>query len=323
MFERYRSRENKKVLLESSLGKHSENTEALGRHSDLTTPLLYENQNNSSNITFHSVISIIMSSFGDFTRQFKALAWKNYVLKTRNFGTLLLELAVPTILIIALGVLNKILPQQKYETNSPSSYIQAFNFNVNDTQYNMYYGNALCYRSYGNIVWSCQGSGINCNNINNNNNTAILDKVKATCQLQYIAVAPTDASNTAAVTTATDFVNYANTYISPIGVNNFVLWSSEGKFNSYIKGTDYTLIGKTYGAGIFFSGSDPTWNYIISVNQSYYTVCYYYTYTTYRMCIYPLYTHNCHIFLSSYALVYAYAYLVYTYVDISLYTVRQ
>ena len=284
MYERYRSRGNKKVLLESSFGKHSENTEALGRHSGLTTPLLYQNHNHSSNITFYSVISIIMSWFGDFTRQFKALAWKNYVLKTRNFGTLLLELAVPTILIIALGVLNKIIPQQSYEKNTPSSYIQAFNFNVNDTQYNMYYGNALCYRSYGNIVWSCQGSGISCNNINNNNNTAIYEKVKATCQLQYIAVAPTDSSNTAAVTTATDFVNYANTYISPIGVNNFVLWSSEGKFNSYIKGTDYTLTGKTYGAGIFFSGSDPTWNYIISVNQSYYTVSYYYTCVTYIAC---------------------------------------
>ena len=41
--------------------------------------------------------------FADFSRQFCALAWKNYKLKIRSWSVLLLELLVPTVIILALG----------------------------------------------------------------------------------------------------------------------------------------------------------------------------------------------------------------------------
>ena len=39
----------------------------------------------------------------DFVAQFNALAWKNYKLKLRAWSVLLLELLVPTLIILALA----------------------------------------------------------------------------------------------------------------------------------------------------------------------------------------------------------------------------
>ena len=45
----------------------------------------------------------------DFVAQFNALAWKNYKLKLRAWSVLLLELLVPTLIILALASIKGLL----------------------------------------------------------------------------------------------------------------------------------------------------------------------------------------------------------------------
>ena len=61
------------------------------------------------------------------------MAWKNAILKFRYIGTLLLEVIVPTAIIIALGVLSSpaVLPQTTYKQTIPTTYTPAPSFRYN------------------------------------------------------------------------------------------------------------------------------------------------------------------------------------------------
>ena len=87
-----------------------------------------------------------MTKSGHFFTQFKVLAWKNYILKTRNWSILLLELVVPIAVILGMwGLRVGAVKPVKAEVSLPS-YVSAY---VNDFS-QMYDG--IC-GSGQNLVW--------------------------------------------------------------------------------------------------------------------------------------------------------------------------
>lgn len=132
------------------------------------------------------------SGCSQFLRQFRVLAWKNATLKVRNYPTLIIEIIVPVIIILALGFVKLAIPAEPVPVNYPSNYRSTSTFN------DLYTFNAPSCRD-NNLVISClQQSG--CNKDKN-----YIDK----CQNRMIAIAPSAPSNVAAVEAAQSFVNFA------------------------------------------------------------------------------------------------------------------
>lgn len=224
-----------------------------------------------------------MSSFGDFFRQLSALAWKNRILKLRYWGTLLLEIVVPTTIIIAIGLLSTVIPPITYDQTFPSSANQISTFfSPSQNLGNIYYGTGLC-NSFGNVLWTCANK-IPCANQNTNK---ILMALK-NCQLKYIGVAPTSSSNVNASKAAKEFVNFANSQYSNVTfLNNtqiFVLFQSESAFKSYVTSPSYSLDPSVsvYGAGIVFQSGYPHWQYKLRTNMTYDAVSMTFTHFTSR-----------------------------------------
>lgn len=209
-----------------------------------------------------------MSTFGDYCRQLSALAWKNRILKCRYWGTLLLEIVVPTAIILALGGLSAAIPANTYDQTIPNSATQIQTFLAPLTSNsNIYYGTSLC-GSYGNLLWNCA------NKIPCNDNSVFLNALLK-CQLKRIGVAPASSTNSNATKAAQDFVAFANSqYKSVSGLNFsqiFVFFSSESAFNSYLTSAKYSLDPsiEVYGAGVIFQSTNPNWQYKLRTNMTY------------------------------------------------------
>jgi hypothetical protein len=109
--------------------------------------------------------------------------WKNFTLKFRNWSTLLLELAVPIILLIAISQLQKVVTPTIVKETIPSNIL-----------YNPDLTSAYGFNSCGtNLVWYCPA----CDKATGQN---------LVCQPRKVAVAPNNAGNSAAATIASDFV---------------------------------------------------------------------------------------------------------------------
>jgi len=223
-----------------------------------------------------------MSAAGDFCRQFLVLAWKNRVLKLRAYGTLILELAVPTIIILLIGVLSAQLPARKTSEIVPDSANSIATFSY-DNPNNLYTGASAC-GVYGNLIWNCGEPVQNCSTYLYNETSqtfgptqSFSEQLKAysKCQQKGIAVAPEDPSSSAQVTAAENFVTWANNLLVQNGINltTFYLFSSETAFLSYIESSTYSLStgGRVYSAGVIFSGGYPTWNYVVRLNRTYFS----------------------------------------------------
>ena len=81
-----------------------------------------------------------------FFVQFKALAWKNAVLKWRYVFVLLLEIAIPTLILLGLGVIKNAVKPSFIDVNIPTQMYPA------DSLQNMYV-NAGQDCSGENLVW--------------------------------------------------------------------------------------------------------------------------------------------------------------------------
>ena len=84
-----------------------------------------------------------------FYTQFKALVWKNAVLKFRYIFVLLLEIAIPVLILIALGALKNVAKPSFSRENIPTTIY------LNDDLSNMYnpkYGMGC---TDANLVWRC------------------------------------------------------------------------------------------------------------------------------------------------------------------------
>ena len=218
-----------------------------------------------------------ISGFTEFWTQFNALAWKNAKLKIRLWGTLLLELLIPTFIIVALGVLTRTLPSSNFELLIPSGFTSPSSFNtharsipsfrLNDPQ-NLF-GQGSC-SDYSTIVWNCK-QRVSCQSLNFTGSFNALSKSK--CQLNKIAVAPASATDAASVNAAKGFAAWINNN-NPIyrSVNNtFRYFPSESDFVNYITQPNYAIDPsiQVFSAAVIISGGYPTWSYSLRMNQTY------------------------------------------------------
>ncbi len=183
----------------------------------------------------------MFEGLGDFYRQFKALAWKNSILKFRYCGTLLLEIAVPTVIIVLIGVLSKALPS----------------------------------------VWNCDKPPENSYNCFRDFSSAFAALNQSNCQLRKIGVAPGSSTDTATATAAKDFVSWANNNTVFRSYDTFVYFSSESAFTDYITGSGYGIDPSLpiYSSAVILSGAYPSWAYSIRMNQTLVNVLYAYSCT--------------------------------------------
>ena len=163
---------------------------------------------------------------GAFLSQFNALAWKNYKLKRRAWTVLLLELAVPTLIIFALAQIKALLKPQTIDVYYPPGTDEE----VGDFR-DMY--TSTC--ATDNLVWKCgyrydRNFDSTCN-WNNAWTSMTPSEMDAICQRSYIAVAPATYSTTsAAYSAANDFVTWANSQwetsliSADLNITSFVLF---------------------------------------------------------------------------------------------------
>lgn len=197
------------------------------------------------------------SSFGQFFRQFKVLAWKNALLKLRCWGTLLLEIIVPTAIIIALGGVKMAIPSVTVVQNYPTDYSYSSSLDT------LYTYNAPNCRDQ-NLVYSClQKKGCQ---------TDFAGAFLLTCQQRKIAVAPSvegDAVTTAAANAFITFVNNAS--VAARTRSTFTYFSSESAFESYVGSTAYSVNPSVdiYSSAIIFNQGYPNWDYSVRLNRTF------------------------------------------------------
>ena len=196
-----------------------------------------------------------------FFRQFKVLAWKNYLLKIRGWQILLMEIIIPIVIIIALGGVKVAIGQTTYSETYPQNYHDVTAFD------DLYTRNPTdCLGD--SLVWSCQLSLANCGKFNPLDPYAYLKK----CQMRKIAVTPSSAGvGTASDTAAKAFVSYMN-MASPFAnqFKTFVYFPSEQNFIDYTSSKTYTITGDIYSAGVIFNAAAPQWDYVLRMNRTYY-----------------------------------------------------
>ena len=207
--------------------------------------------------------------FEDFSRQFKALAWKNAILKTRYWGTLCLEIIVPVISILGSVVLARILPMYDYGLSVPNSATNVQSFRVSDS-YNVF-GRSMCGR-YQNIVWNC-GQSFNSSECSTSFTTAYSANIARKCQPRYIAVAPADGSihSSNANSSAFEFVKWMNNNTIFRSYKTFVYFPSETAFTNYMSKPGYAIDPtiNVYSSAVIFSSGSPHWSYSLRMNQSF------------------------------------------------------
>eukprot|EP01038_Epipyxis_sp_PR26KG_P008312 gene8312-11246_t len=194
----------------------------------------------------------------EFFRQFKVLAWKNSILKRRQIVILLIELIIPTLIVIGLGGLRKLSGKGYSKQVIPADIAQ-----TTTSFQSMYVPSSDCGTDY-NLVWKCDSS---CN-ITNNVNSTYSYRNYTGCASVQIAVAPHVSTDTASKQAALQFISYMNN--ASIGAQNystFTFWSSEDKVLSYLKEVDYTL-RTTVSAVVIFNSGYPTWEYTIRMNRT-------------------------------------------------------
>ena len=199
-------------------------------------------------------------SCDQFCRQFRVLAWKNAVLKLRGWGSLLLEVIVPTVIIIALGGVKTSIPTTVVAPYYPSDYNSTSSL---DLLYTTYAPNCRDQ----NLVYSCL--------LNKGCLTDSKRKYLQICQPQKIAVAPISSDNSAANAAANDFIIFAknaSTYAKSL--SSFIYFSSEDSFVEHISSKAYSVDPSIaiYSSAIIFNQGYPNWDYSVRLNKTYTTL---------------------------------------------------
>ena len=204
----------------------------------------------------------------DFLRQFKSLAWKNAILKLRYKGTLLLEIGIPTLCIISVGILSVILPLYDFSKSIPDSYTSIPSFRSSDP--NNVFGKSGC-NKLSNIVWSCDKvykDNINCQD---DFTTAFNFLKSSRCQLQKIAIAPKYTGISASNDAATGLVSWLNNNNTIFrSFDTFVYFNSEQTFLDYVNKPGYAVDPsiQVYSAAVIIAGGYPQWEYSLRMNQT-------------------------------------------------------
>jgi len=226
---------------------------------------------------FSSTDSDLALYLKDFARQFKALAWKNSKLKVRNWVVLLLEIAIPVLIVFALARIKLSLKPTDYEAVLPAGHaINGQVFTVREQ-----FDRATC--GTLNLVWRCtngdsgRATGASCPSPSIQNNFNMLTGAQAStspkCAQQFIAVAP-QAAGAAGAAAAAEFVAWGNTrnaYTSN-GVAltpPFKLFDSEAAIIDATNSSAYSFTGDIFSSAVIFQQGSPNWDYVIRLNKTY------------------------------------------------------
>jgi ATP-binding cassette, subfamily A (ABC1), member 3 len=197
---------------------------------------------------------------GQFFRQLKVLAWKNALLKVRCWGSLLLEIIIPTIIILALGGVKFAIPTTTIAESFPSDFMESSSLEY------LYKYNAPKCRDQ-NLVYSCLGE-----------KGCISDpagEFLKKCQQRKIAVAPKYQSNldaSTASTAAAEFMEFARSSSTEANKRStFTYFKSESDFISHLTSSSYSVDPRVdiYSSAIIFTEGYPNWNYDIRLNRTY------------------------------------------------------
>jgi hypothetical protein len=203
---------------------------------------------------------------GEFWTQLKVLCWKNRTLKLRHWSTLLLELSLPTIVLLALwGIMNVTKPSIIAES-TPS------NFDLKNVNKISQIGKTLpCFPNYMNLLWNCpkdmKGPCPSYGNLASEEEGILLG-----CARSYIAVAPGNANSGPA---AYEFYSWASN-VSNVNYNGnltnetFKYFNSESELISLVTGKSYGIgpSASVISAGIIFISGAPNWEYTLRFNSS-------------------------------------------------------
>ena len=205
-----------------------------------------------------------MSYIEEFSRQFRALAWKNSKLKLRGWVILLLEVLVPTILLLILGKIKANLRPTLNNAVTPSMLYAEGNV----LPFSNLYDIANC--GSANLVWRCTDSTgtQKCPKQKNLNGTQALQSKY--CQQTYIAVAPLNTDGTGAFA-ASSFVAWANSvYAYGHGVQpSFRLFNSEQDIMDILQSQNYSYTGDIFSSAVIFNSGYPDWDYTLRLNKTY------------------------------------------------------
>jgi ATP-binding cassette, subfamily A (ABC1), member 3 len=194
---------------------------------------------------------------GQFFRQFRVLAWKNALLKYRGWGTLLLEILVPTVIIIILGAVKLVIPTVTVPETFPTSY------STSSTLNNLYTTNAPLCRGQ-NLVLSCLQK-VGCDN-------DLEGEYLLKCQPRKIAVAPSSPSNVAAKGAAASFIKFAqDSSAIAKSLSTFTYFESEASFIDFMGTRSYSIDPSVpiYSSAIIFNEGYPNWDYTVRLNMTY------------------------------------------------------
>ena len=155
---------------------------------------------------------------------------------------MILEIVVPTVIIIVLGALSKGLYRSTTQAYIPALYSPNLPFNY-------FYG----IQCDDNLVYICSPCS---------------SSSKKSCQSRRIGVAPYDNGNSAAKLAAQEFVVFANAYT---GNTSFVYFASEQDFLSVIGNSLYSVDDsyQLYSSAVIFNDGFPQWDYILRLNRTF------------------------------------------------------
>ena len=200
-----------------------------------------------------------MRGFTQFSRQFKVLAWKNYLLKIRGWQILLMELLIPVIIIIALGGVKVAIGQDSYSETHPQ--------NFHDVKpFDNLYATVPCVGD--NLVSSCVLGKDSCQKfVTRKNPLGYL----SSCQNRKIAVTPsTPGVGSPSDTAAQAFVSYMNKVsLYANQLSTFTYFPSEQSFIDYTQSKTYTITGDVYSSAVVFNSAAPAWDYTLRMNRTY------------------------------------------------------
>jgi ATP-binding cassette, subfamily A (ABC1), member 3 len=191
-----------------------------------------------------------------FWVQASALAKKNAKLKLRNIGGLLLELLVPTAVMIGMWGIRLALKVSVTKASLPSSYDPVSSLEE------LYLSN-LC--PLDSLPYNCDFDG-------ENKNSKECGPNITSCQLAYIAVAPHDPTDTGSVLAAQQYLNWTSTNLHFPGLESplFKFFDSEQEFKDYIRSTKYSLDSDllVYNAAVIFNAGAPDYDFTIRLNKT-------------------------------------------------------
>jgi hypothetical protein len=211
----------------------------------------------------------IISKDSDFFRQFKVLAWKNFLLKSRQKMTLLLEILIPVVIILLVGLLQSVIEPTVIDAYLPSQavYPDAYYSVPFEEQYG--FQNFNCYIEK-NLVKRCACTWEGKLKNRNDWNAPLLYPEDINCERMNIAVLPDDANNADAIDAVNNYVAFMNSKSGNASYfETFIKFDSEEQLLEAINDKLYSWEGPIFSSAVIFKQNFPNWDYMIRMNYTY------------------------------------------------------